>query len=49
MARFKPSGAQKPKTGKSGKGKSYIGCIIIIVAGFALVFWMFYELMKSTR
>jgi hypothetical protein len=47
MARFKPTGVRKAKPAKTGKG--YIGCIIIIVAGFALILWLFYELMKSGK
>lgn len=47
MARFKPTGARKVKPAKSGKG--YIGCIILILSGFALVLWLFYELMKSGK
>jgi hypothetical protein len=48
MARFKPAGAQKAKSGKA-PGKGYIGCIVLIIAGFALVFWMFYALMRSGK
>jgi hypothetical protein len=47
MARFKPAGSQKPKPTKTGKG--YIGCIAVILLGFALVFWMFYALMRSGK
>jgi hypothetical protein len=47
MARFKPTGARKPAPTKKGKG--YIGCIVIIVAGFLLIFWLMYEVMRSGK
>jgi hypothetical protein len=47
MARFKPSGARKAKPEKTGKG--YIGCIIIILAAFALVFWLLFAVMRSGK
>jgi hypothetical protein len=47
MARFKPTGARKAVPKKTGKG--YIGCIIIILVGFALIFWLFYAVMRSGK
>lgn len=47
MARFKPTGARK--AGPQKKGKGYIGCIILILAGFALVFWLMFAVMRSGK
>jgi hypothetical protein len=45
MARFKPAGSRKAKGGRSNK--SAIPCFIVILLGFALVFFLFYELLKT--
>jgi hypothetical protein len=45
MAKFKPAGTRKPKIERSSKGM--FPCIFFLVAGFAVVFFLFYELLKS--
>jgi len=47
MARFKPAGAKKASSG--GPKRGLIPCAIIILFGFALIFWLLYELLKSGK
>jgi hypothetical protein len=47
MARFKPAGSKKAPAVKSARG--LVPCAIIIVLGFAVVFWLFYEVLKSGK
>ena len=47
MAKFKPVGGHKPRAARSNR--SAIPCFILILAGFALVFLLFYEILKSGR
>ena len=47
MAKYKPAGSRKAKAPSSKRG--LIPCAILIVAGFALIFLLFYEILKSGR
>jgi len=47
MAKFKPAGSKKSKTAPDSK-RGLIPCALIIVAGFALIFWLFYLVLRST-
>ena len=47
MAKFKPVGSRKATAARSNR--SAIPCFIIIIGGFALIFLLFYELLKSGR
>jgi hypothetical protein len=47
MAKYRPAGARKPKTARSSRG--FIPCLIVIFAGFVLVFLLFYALLKSGK
>jgi hypothetical protein len=48
MAKFRPAGgARRGRTARSNKG--LIPCAILIIAGFALVFLLLYEVLKSTH
>ena len=47
MAKFKPVGSRKVKVKRSNRG--LIPCFILILAGFALIFLLFYESLKSGK
>lgn len=47
MARFKPAGTKKAKPVKSNRG--FIPCVIVLLAGFALLFWLFYAVVHSGK
>lgn len=47
MARFKPAGTKKAKPVKSSRG--FIPCVIVILGGFALLFWLFYAVVNSGK
>jgi hypothetical protein len=47
MAKFKPAGSRKPARKSSARG--IVPCAILIVTGFALMFFLFYELLKSGK
>ena len=46
MARFKPAGSRKSAAVSNKRG--IVPCAIIIVLGFAFMFWLLYELLKSS-
>jgi len=46
MAKFKPAGSKKSKTAPDSK-RGLIPCSLIVVAGFALIFWLFYLVLRS--
>jgi hypothetical protein len=45
MAKFKPAGSRKPTSRNSNRG--LIPCAILILGGFAGLFFLFYEILKS--
>ena len=45
MAKFKPAGSRKPVS--RGNNRALIPCAILILTGFALIFLLFYEILKS--
>jgi hypothetical protein len=47
MARFKPAGSKKTPAANSARG--LVPCAFIILLGFAVVFWLFYEVLKSGK
>jgi hypothetical protein len=47
MAKYKPAGSRKVKAQSSKRG--LIPCAILIVTGFAIIFFLFYEILKSGR
>jgi|HubBroStandDraft_4_1064222.scaffolds.fasta_scaffold1040891_2 hypothetical protein len=47
MGKYKPPGSRKAKGGPSKRGA--IPCFIVILAGFALMFLLFYEVLKSGK
>lgn len=47
MARFKPAGSRR--TGPSRSSKGLIPCVILIILGFALIFLLMYEVLKSGK
>ncbi len=48
MAKFKPAGSRKAKAStKSLRGA--IPCFVVILVGFALIFLLFYEVLKSGK
>jgi hypothetical protein len=46
MAKFKPSGSKKTKTAPDSK-RGLVPCAVIVIIGFALVFWLFYLVLRS--
>jgi hypothetical protein len=46
MAKFKPAGSKKTKIEPDSK-RGLVPCVVIVVAGFALIFWLFYLVLKS--
>jgi hypothetical protein len=47
MARFKPAGSKRAQAAGSKRG--LIPCALLILSGFALMFWLLYELLKSGK
>jgi hypothetical protein len=47
MAKYKPPRSRRPAAAKSNRG--LIPCAILILAGFALIFLLLYEVMKSGK
>jgi hypothetical protein len=47
MARFKPAGTRRARSVRSNRG--LIPCALLIVAAFALLFLLLYEVLKSSR
>ncbi len=45
MAKFKPAGSRKPTSRSTSRG--LIPCAIVILGGFALLFLLFYEILKT--
>jgi hypothetical protein len=45
MAKYKPAGSRKVRPEKSNRG--LIPCAILILTGFALMFFLFYEILKT--
>jgi len=45
MAKFKPAGSRRTTASRSNRG--LIPCAILILAGFALIMLLFYEILKS--
>lgn len=45
MARFRPAGSRRATQSRARQG--LIPCAILILAGFALLFFLFYEVLKS--
>jgi len=45
MAKFKPAGSRKA-TGRN-TNRALIPCAILILGGFALIFLLFYEILKT--
>jgi len=46
MAKFKPAGSKKSKTTPKPT-RGLIPCAVIILMGFALIFWLFYLVLRS--
>ena len=46
MAKFKPAGSKKAKAARSSK-QGLIPCLFLVLAGFALIFWLFYLVLRS--
>ena len=44
MAKFKPAGSKKKKTNSK---RGLLPCAFIVAFGFALIFWLFYLVLKS--
>ncbi|HLX44861.1 MAG TPA: hypothetical protein VKR43_15550 [Bryobacteraceae bacterium] len=47
MAKYKPVGSRKAKAPNAKRG--LIPCAILIVVGFSVIFYLFYEILKSGR
>jgi hypothetical protein len=47
MAKYKPVRPRRPSTAKSNR--ALIPCAILILGGFALIFLLLYEVMKSGK
>ena len=45
MAKFKPAGSKRSKTKQSNRG--LVPCLIILLLGFALVFWLLHAMLTS--
>ena len=45
MAKFKPAGSKKKKSSDSKRG--LLPCGLLIAAIFALIFWLFYLVLRS--
>ncbi|HML15473.1 MAG TPA: hypothetical protein VK419_00545 [Bryobacteraceae bacterium] len=49
MARFRPAGSGSRRTTAARSNKGLIPCVILIILGFALIFLLMYEVMKSGK
>jgi len=47
MAKFKPAGSKKVRA--TGSKRGLIPCAIVILAGFTLLFLLFYEILRSGK
>ena len=47
MAKFRPAGSRKAKPRKSNRG--IIPWLFLLIAGFTLIFLLFYAMLKSGR
>ena len=47
MAKFRPAGSRKVKPQASSRG--IIPCLFLLIAGFALIFLLFYAMLKSSK
>ncbi len=47
MAKFRPAGSRKATAPRSNRG--IIPCAFLLLAGFALIFWLFYAMLKSGK
>ncbi len=47
MAKFKPPRSRRTSTAKSNR--ALIPCAILVIGGFALIFLLLYEVMKSGK
>ncbi|HEX5431762.1 MAG TPA: hypothetical protein VFW83_07340 [Bryobacteraceae bacterium] len=45
MARFKPVGSRKPKAAPAKSG--LIPCMVLLIAGFGLIFLLLYAVLRS--
>jgi hypothetical protein len=46
MAKFKPAGSRKTKVAPDSK-RGLVPCSLIVILGFALIFWLFYLVLRS--
>jgi hypothetical protein len=46
MAKFKPAGSKKSKPAPDSK-RGLLPCALIVALGFALIFWLFYLVLRS--
>jgi hypothetical protein len=50
MAKFKPAGSRRTTTRTTARSnKGLIPCALLILAGFALIFLLMYEVLKSGK
>jgi hypothetical protein len=50
MARFRPPGSKNPKKADAAKtARGLIPCLLILVFGLALIFFLFYEFLNSGK
>ena len=47
MARFRPPGAKKKGREKASRG--LVPCLVILIGGMIVIFFLFYELMNSGK
>jgi hypothetical protein len=47
MAKYKPARSRRATTARSNRG--LIPCAILVIGGFALLFLLLYEVMKSGK
>jgi len=45
MAKFRPAGMHRGR--RTGSNKALIPCALVILVGFALIFLLLYEVLKS--
>jgi hypothetical protein len=50
MARFRPPGSKSPKKADAAKtARGLVPCLLILVLGLILIFFMFYEFLNSGK
>lgn len=50
MARFRPRGAKNPKKADAAKtARGLIPCLLVLVLGLILIFFLFYEFLNSGK